>query len=220
MKSLKIAVIAALLAASPALAQAQDAGPMPYYVQAMGGVDISRDLSLVGGPLDDRLETKMGYAFGVAAGWRPFDNDIRVELEYMHRADDASRFTNLASNFGIDSATGSLSIDTAMVNALIDWPISPAFVPYAGVGLGWAGAALKNVSASFITVDGKDDLFAVQGIVGAATPIAERVAAFVDARLLIAPKAAQFTVTPGAFPAQTHLRNISVMAGVRFSFGG
>jgi opacity protein-like surface antigen len=214
----RMAVAAALTFAvhSPD-AVAQD---MRFYAQGFGGLDQSRDLVLEGGPLDDTLEMKSGHIFGGAIGWRAFDAPwLRAELEYTRRSSDADQFTRLADDFGIVTTTGSLEVGAAMLNLVADWNVSSSFVPYAGVGVGWAHVKLDRVSTLLFNLDGSDDRAALQGIVGAAIPLSEQFSIFADARLLAGIGKAKFELTPGPSIASSRIKNWSILAGVRFNFG-
>src|SRR5215471_11195643 len=120
----------------------------PYYYNA-----VTFDLGWAAG-------AQIGYAFG----------GPRVELEYSYRNNGAS---TIATTAGTQSATGSLTSNNFMVNALYDFDTGSKWVPYVGLGVGVADVSADMIKPSVVTsgksgyIDGSSQKFAVQFIFGA-----------------------------------------------------
>lgn len=208
----------ALTALAATGAQAQTAAkPAPFYAQAMIGWSPSRDLEVIGGPLADELAVDGAVLGGAAIGWRPIDN-LRLEIEYLYRPGDADQFNDLESVFGFGGADGDFDVQTLMLNGLVEFRVTDWLHPYIGVGAGWAQLDAGPVTSGFIQVSGEDDVFAWQGMAGFVLPITPQIALFADGRVLMSDDVG-LTLQPGAQSLSAELKQWSVLAGVRFSFG-
>ena len=122
-----------------------------------------------------------GYAVVAAVGWG-FGNGLRAEVEGFYRNNDYHG-TTIA---GIASRTngGNIWQAGAMGNLLFDVDLrrlgwaEPVFTPYIGGGIGWSHVTQDDVRSDFrptrsqvLTGSGDDDVFAFQGIAGAAFPL-------------------------------------------------
>jgi outer membrane protein OmpA-like peptidoglycan-associated protein len=132
-------------------------------------------------PTTATVEWENGFAGVVSLGWG-FGNGLRTELEGFYRQNDFSSTTAA----GVTSRTngGHLWQAGAMVNVLYDLDLrrfgwaEPIFTPYFGGGIGWSFVTQDNVRADFrptrsqiLVTDDDDNVFAFQGIVGAAFPL-------------------------------------------------
>ena len=135
----------------------------PYYYNA-----VTFDLGWAAG-------AQIGYAFG----------GPRVELEYSYRNNGAS---TIATTAGTQSATGSLTSNNFMVNALYDFDTGSKWVPYVGLGVGVADVSADMIKPSVVTsgksgyIDGSSQKFAVQFIFGAEYLATDNIGIFVDWR--------------------------------------
>jgi len=130
----------------------------------------------------------LGYSAGVQAGYA--FGGPRVEFEYNYRNNGASV---IASQQGNQSATGSLTSNNFMVNALYDFDTGSQWVPYVGLGLGVADVSANNIHSSApVTsgfLDGSSSKFAVQFIFGVEYQASEKLGVFIDWRGLWASNA-------------------------------
>jgi len=164
-------LLAAGLLVLPIAAHAQAiAGP---YISGGAGINIMQDepvTSIGGVPVSGvNLQTKLGAA-GVVAGGFGFGNGLRAELEFDYRYNGLNKLN--VTGFGSASLSGYEQKFGPMVNVLYDFTtLSPAVVPYLGVGAGyqWANLKLDYGGASASQTEGA---FAYQAILGGAFPIA------------------------------------------------
>jgi outer membrane protein OmpA-like peptidoglycan-associated protein len=191
MPRLRAALLATTLLATPFVAQAQPVTGL--YIGAGGGYNYlqgtERDLTgnaganarAAGLPAKAEVNWDNGFVGAVALGWG-FGNGLRAELEGFYRQNDFHG----ASAAGLSSRTnaGHVWQAGAMGNVLFDLDLrrfgwaEPVFYPYFGAGIGWSHIELDGVRADFrpgrsqVGVgDGEDDVFAFQGIAGAAFPL-------------------------------------------------
>lgn len=142
----------------------------PYYYNA-----VTFDLGYQAG-------AQVGYSFG----------GPRVELEYSRRYNGAS---TIATSAGTQSATGSLTSNDFMVNALYDFDTGSKWVPYIGLGLGVADVSADMIKPNVVSntrsgyIDGSSQKFAVQFIFGAEYLATDHIGLFVDWRGLWAANA-------------------------------
>ncbi|HTS53025.1 MAG TPA: outer membrane beta-barrel protein [Burkholderiales bacterium] len=142
----------------------------PYYYNA-----VTYDLGYSAG-------AQIGYAFGGA----------RVEFEYNYRNNGAS---TIATSAGTQSATGSLTSNNFMVNALYDFDTGSKWVPYIGLGLGVSDISANTIKPSSSNgglsgyLDGSSSKFAVQFIFGAEYLASDKLGVFIDWRGLWASNA-------------------------------
>lgn len=138
---------------------------------------------------------QLGYAFG----------GPRLELDYQYRTNNAN---TIATADGTQSATGSLSAKSLLVNVLYDFDTGSKWVPYIGIGLGAADVSANNIqavsgaSARSGFLDGSSTRFAMQFIFGAEFMASEKLGVFIDWRGLWASNAG-FNYGYGCQPGNT-----------------
>jgi len=131
----------------------------------------------------------LGYAFGIQLGYA--FGGPRVELEYNYRTNNAN---TIATIDGTQSATGSLSARSLLVNVLYDFDTGSKWVPYIGLGLGAADVTANSIHSSNITassgfLDGSSTKFAAQFIFGVEYQVSDKFGVFADWRGLWASSA-------------------------------
>ncbi|HEY8610160.1 MAG TPA: outer membrane beta-barrel protein, partial [Roseomonas sp.] len=191
MPRLRAALLSTTLLALPLAAQAQPVTGL--YIGAGGGYNYLQGTEeKLGGTagaaaraagLPDKAEVNWDSGFvGVAAiGWG-FGNGLRAELEGFYRQNDYHGAT--AAGLASRTNDGKLWQAGAMANVLFDMDLrrfgwaQPFFTPYIGGGVGWSHVSQDNVRSDFrptrsqvLTTDDDDDVFAFQGIAGAAFPL-------------------------------------------------
>ena len=123
------------------------------------------------------LGLKVGWGFG----------GPRLEIEWANLGVDAKTFGRLGE---IDPAVGKLNVDTWMANLLYDFDLDSKFVPYLGIGIGRADVKAKGISKNASLpdrtgfVDGGDNVFAWQAILGVAYQWNKHLGATLDYRYL------------------------------------
>jgi outer membrane protein OmpA-like peptidoglycan-associated protein len=147
---LRSALLAATLLATPIVASAQPVTGL--YVGLGAGVNITQQENINGVSLgipalngqllntNGNLNGSTGFAGVVSLGWG-FGNGLRAEIEGNYRNNHSSGFSN--GNFANFSGVGGGTTEQkfgGMVNVLYDFNgLTPWFVPYLGVGVGYAG---------------------------------------------------------------------------------
>jgi OmpA-OmpF porin, OOP family len=201
---LRSALLAATILATPFAASAQPVTGL--YVGGGVGVNITQKENISGVSLgtpaltgqflstNGNLNGSTGFAGVLSVGWG-FGNGLRAEVEGNYRNNHSSGFSN-GNSGSISSAFGGGTTEQkfgGMVNALYDFNgLTPWFVPYLGVGVGYVGIAEKwNVHNNFgapagfffpgslaiapgaATASGQSTkgAFAYQAILGAAMPL-------------------------------------------------
>lgn len=154
-----LAVIAAVVAAPPAYAEA-------WYAGAFGGLNFTHDGNVNGAGTDAKYD--MGLAGGGYVGFFVQKN-IRIEAELSYRTNDIDTIGGV----GVAGEAETLAL---MANALIDFKIESVLQPYLGAGIGFA-------DVDYSIVD--DTVLAVQMIAGAGIDIAPATQLTVDYRLFI-----------------------------------
>jgi len=198
-KVLLAAAIAAFpLAAFPLGAQAQPVTGL--YVGGGAGFNFMQDenFTFPGG------KGKLGFGLGatgvLSLGWG-FGNGLRAEIEGDYR-------WNTIRHAGSDSEQKF----GPMVNVLYDFTtLSPMFVPYAGVGVGYQWADISG--NGFGQTEGS---FAAQGILGVALPIAAvpGLSITTEARFMALTQDRDYN---DGIKANTDL-NYSLLVGLRYAF--
>jgi OOP family OmpA-OmpF porin len=236
---LRSALLAATVLATPIAASAQPVTGL--YVGGGAGVNFLNGEKF-SGPAElaigtGKLHSSPGFVGVVSVGWG-FGNGLRAELEgsYRNNAFDSS------SGFGVTGFTGGGREQKygPMVNVLYDFNgLTPWFVPYLGVGVGYQWANEKNTNAhggfpptTLGLANNTEGSFAYQGIVGAAFPlptIAPGLAFTAEYRFLglaghrtyngaITGADVGGGVIPATFVSQNNF-NHSVLLGIRYNFG-
>ncbi len=205
----------ALAVAVPSLAipTAAFAAPEGFYVGAGAGVNWTEDADLSSYPapgLGLKEEFKLGGIGDISVGYATAMG-LRAELEaawrWRNSVDDTSSATP-----GLNGLGGKTSSYAFMGNLLYDFNIGLPITPYIGAGAGIAGVKKTLNGAS-----DRDWVFAYQGIVGASYAINDTVALTLDYRYFA-------TVDPefelGPVTSKSEYRNHTILAGLRYTFGG
>jgi OmpA-OmpF porin, OOP family len=152
---IRSALLAATLLALPMAAQAQPVTGL--YIGGGAGFNINQDEHFTSPSGNGAIEFNPGVTGVLALGWG-FGNGLRAEIEGDYR------WNHLNNGPGSGPEEQKFG---PMVNALYDFNmVSPMFVPYVGVGIGYQWADLS--ASGFSTTEGS---FAYQAILGAAIPI-------------------------------------------------
>ncbi|MCG5243066.1 OmpA family protein [Azospirillum doebereinerae] len=200
----------ALALALPTAAMAATEG---FYVGAGAGVNWTRDADVRNYPssgfgLEESF--KIGGIGDVSAGYATAIG-VRAELEFAWRwrnsVDGTESATPALRNLG-----GKTSSIAFMGNALYDINTGTPFTPYIGLGAGVA-----EVRQSLRGVSDKDWVFAYQGIVGASYAVTDNVAVTLDYRYF-ATQDPEFDLGP--VTSKGEYRNHTILAGLRYTFGG
>ena len=164
-----LAVAAGLLFSWPLAVAAQlVTGP---YVGAGAGINLFHDTTTRGFRIHD---DDIGFVGLGSLGWG-FGNGIRAEVEGNYRESEIDRITGPTGRVG---SSGYIRNYGVMGNALFDFDLSSfgirpdGFMPYIGVGAGYAWTDIKNarlnIGGSSYRLDDSDGNFAYQAILGAA----------------------------------------------------
>jgi outer membrane protein OmpA-like peptidoglycan-associated protein len=172
----------------------------------------------------------LGYAFG---------NGLRTEIEGSYRSngiDGVGGFNGIAAP---RTQGGDVETWAAMFNVFYDFDLGMAlgpvgFVPYIGGGIGYGWQSWDSVQISApstgrsVTIDGDNNNFAWQVMVGAAFPIADVPGLAITAEgryfaSLSDDVGATYVSGPGAAPQRGSVEvdngNWSILLGVRYTFG-
>jgi len=185
--SLKKGLVAAAMLALPAVAQAQPVSGLYIAGGAGGNYRMDSDLNVqgfgfpAGGAFGSgrELRTRFGWV-GVGSIGFGFGNGIRAEIEGNYRDNSVERVT------GAFTAGGTIRQYGVMGNAFYDFSlarfgVTPRFMPYIGVGAGYAWTDFDKVRASIPGVGFRDEFranerdgnFAYQAIVGTAIGLSD-----------------------------------------------
>ena len=191
MSCLRAALLTTTILALPLVAQAQPVSGL--YIAGGGGLNYlqgtesdlpgSAAASARAAGLSPTVEVSWqnGYAVLGSLGWG-YGNGLRAEVEGFYRNNDlhGTKAAGLSSR----ANDGSLWQAGAMANLLFDVDLrrlgwaEPVLVPYFGAGIGWSHVRQDGVRSDFRPVrsqvlsgSGEDDVFAFQGIAGAAFPL-------------------------------------------------
>jgi outer membrane protein OmpA-like peptidoglycan-associated protein len=158
------------------------------------------------------LNPRIGPTFDLSVGYG-LGNGLRAEVEgfYSYNTFHGTGVGGKEQKYG------------PMVNVLYDFPISPMFQPYVGVGAGYLFSNEQNLYAGALQAQNQSPgAFAYQGIVGVAVPIptAPGLALTADYRFVgLAGDRKYGTV---GFPGKATLNddyNHTITVGVRYAFG-
>ncbi|SMH40318.1 Outer membrane protein OmpA [Azospirillum lipoferum] len=201
---------AAFALALPTAAMAQTEG---FYVGAGAGVNWTRDADVRDYPTTNfglKESFDLGGVGSVSAGYAS-DFGMRAELEFAWRWRNAVDGTESATP-ALQGLSGKTSSIAFMGNALYDVKTGTPFTPYIGLGAGVA-----QVRQKLNGVSDKDWVFAYQGIVGASYAVTDNLAVTLDYRYFA-------TLDPefdlGPVTSKGEYRNHTILAGLRYSFGG
>ena len=231
---LKSAMLAASILALPVIAEAQPVDGL--YVGAGLGANMVQNQTVKG---FSGIATNLGGTnpkfdvgwIGVASVGYGFGNGLRVELEGNYRNNRLRSFGDVPG-----PAHGRQEEYGAMINALYDVDVKPYGIdfmyPYIGIGAGYMqnswGDVADGPAGAKLQVNKAVDGLAVQGIIGAAFPLAAVTPGLdltVEYRIMDMPqdrKYAALLVTPAA-SVGGKLKvaddfNHSILIGLRYAF--
>lgn len=215
-----VAIATSLLVLTTSPVWAQDQG---NYFSIGGGLSIQED-SHFRDLIDMRPSFSSGAGVRAALGhdWGAF----RLEGEIGYRRNNASNVnvTTAAGLPGVVSgpASGSVRATSYLANLLWDLDFGGKVTPYIGGGAGLVHVSYHNINAGGPITNGtSDDSLGLQGIVGLAYALSDRVDFTLDYRYLYAADAQSLKVNDAlgrTFTAGYH--NHMIMAGFTFRFGG
>lgn len=142
------------------------------YLEYSAGLAIMPNQNLVGDDatgagLSGSVDSKEGYSVGLAVG-----TDVVEQFGAVLRGEIALGFRNnevdsMSVQGEPGSATGDLSLFTAMLNAYVDYDLRLPVVPFVGLGVGYGRVELDadNVG-SFLKVTDAASVFAWNAMVG------------------------------------------------------
>lgn len=199
----------ALLASASSAALAQQTSGL--YLGLGGGANWARDADLSGAGINTEAQYDMGWA-GIGTVGYGFGNGLRLELELGYRDND------IDSVNGVTNAGGSTNVFSGMVNALYDIPTGWALTPYIGAGVGYARVKMDGVNVTpTARIDDSDNVFAYQGIVGAAYGLTQNLKLSLDYRYF-ATLDPEFTTNTGVKVDGEYAAH-TVLIGLRWEFG-
>lgn len=192
MRMAPIAIVAAAIAMSPAIAAAQSPATAlsPWYFSFSGGVIAVEDADIgsvvptvdaVLRQINAEITTDLGFSGSAALGYE-FGEAFRIEGELGFRKVDLDKGN---SSLGQVSVEGDAQVFSLMLNVAYDFRFKnsaySAFVPYVGGGVGVAfhDAELSKVNglATGLT-DGDDTTFAYQGLIGISNEVPQQTLGF------------------------------------------
>lgn len=181
-----------------------DAARHGSYVALEAGTIGDSDYDYGSGGLTVDAELDSGSQFGAA--WGVVNNNWRFEVGLRHQEQDLTSTLN-----GIPlSNDGSAEATILEVNAYYDFPLSDAFRPYIGAGIGAANLEIDDGA-----IDDNGEAVSLQAMVGASYQINDRFAVYAQAR-------AQFLradVEMSGDEDELEINTTSVLAGVRIRLG-
>lgn len=214
MKHLSTAVVLSMVAACMA-PQVHAETDQRWYLTGLLAQDDWSSFPVDAGPVLGALELDEQWSGGLAFGWQS-SGPLRVELEAFARSADGESLPALA----LDNLDGAIDLRTVMVNAVADLHLDGVpVVPYAGVGAGWAMTDLDAVGNDFLALDGDDDGYAWQAMVGVAVPLNDQWRLSLDVRYLET-ESLNYRLIPAGIPVEGSARIdlLSVAAGVSVRF--
>lgn len=225
--STKMCVLLASTAALVAVpAQAREG---QFYVGLDAGLsvgsDATADVAVVDPPAPGvAATTSNGYDIDAVAGYDFGAFRLEAEVSYKRNDYDSITIRNPLLIPGVPAGTMVTSDDfistkSAMVNALVEFGDDDGFQGFAGVGIGVAEIdGPISVTGVGLLVDESSTDFAYQILVGGRYAISENIDIGLHYKYLRAEEFEIDTVqgTPFVFDYRTH----SVLAGVRYNFGG
>ncbi len=189
-----------------ALFAGQAAAQPGWYAGGTVGMSILHDSDNSTG---ERWEYDTGVGFGFMGGW-DFGNNIRAELEFSYRTNDADRQVGPGS--GLHGSTSALAL---MANGFYDFHLGN-FVPFAGAGIGFARVASDIDAGGTLVVDDSDIVFAYQFIGGVGYKITPQFVLALDYRIF-GTTDPELTKTGGTkFDAEYFTQNLMLSGRYRF----
>jgi outer membrane protein OmpA-like peptidoglycan-associated protein len=225
---LRKALLAATILALPVAAKAQPVTGL-YVAGGVGGDYLMDTKTKLNGTTDiGKLRSKGGFV-GVGSVGYGLGNGLRVELEGNGRSTHVN-----VRNPGVRGG-GDIITYGAMVNALYDFNIGAAVVPYVGVGAGYVFNSLQSFTAyvpggnpGFAAKQSDLGSVAAQAIAGVAFPIAAApgLAVTAEYRFFTTVEDRKFggALTNGFVKTGAQLKvdpmmHHSLLVGVRYNFG-
>ncbi len=219
MKLRNLLLAATVLAAPFALSNAAKAQPVTgIYVGGALGYEINDGFKLKAEGTSVRVKTHNGYD-GLADIGYGFGNGLRVELEGDYFE---NRFRKISGSPGTFAAGGKDQTFGGFVNALYDLDVGlPFLYPYLGVGIGYQGVNIKDLSADGLYVSQTRGAFAYQGIAGVSMPISgvPGLSATIDYRFTDIAGGEKFASNQGVSPKISNTIDNSFNIGLRYAFG-
>ncbi len=245
-------VVASALLASAALLSSGQASAQPVsgvYIGGGAGWNWLQDTdlnvrgtagsvlrnALPGADSSGKLESEDGWVGVLSVGWG-FGNGLRAELEGNIRENSTDTLSGFGSQ-GFRNIGGKTRTWGAMANVYYDFDLytlfgGPTWVqPYIGAGIGWARTQLDGVNGvtangTRLLIDGEDDSFAYQGIVGVGFPISSvpgltittEYRFFGTSKPEIGTRVTDPTGASGRTNVELTNNNHSVMVGLRYAF--
>ncbi|AWU97673.1 hypothetical protein DM194_25600 (plasmid) [Azospirillum ramasamyi] len=213
MRGILLGTALAVAVPSLALPTAAFAAPEGFYVGAGAGVNWTQDADISSYPtvgLGLKEKFKIGGIGDISVGYATAMG-LRAELEAAWRWRNGVDSTSSATP-ALNGLGGKISSYAFMGNLLYDFDIGLPVTPYIGAGAGIAG-----VKQTLNGVSDRDWVFAYQGIIGASYAINDNVALTLDYRYFA-------TVDPkfelGPVTSKGEYRNHTILAGLRYTFGG
>ena len=227
--TLRNALLAAAMVAMPFAAQAQPVSGL--YVEGGLGINFLQQENIsASGALsgNGQVSNKLGPTGVIGLGWG-FGNGFRAEIEGNYMANKA--YSASGFNGGITNAGGWEQKFGGMLNGYYDFTsISPWIVPFVGAGIGYEGVSLHGgtgygPAGSYTLSNDTKSTFGVEGMLGAAFPIAQApgLAITAEYRFLaaIGDRSYTYTTNTGATGSATFSRdyNHALLIGFRYAFG-
>ena len=206
-------LMAGVLFAFAASAQAQGSDPKLWYLAAGGGATFYEDMTFSGAVAGD-ISMGVGYTGNVAIG-RYLDDArvIRLELEGVYARADINNSAGFKTG-------GSISNGGAMLNFLYDIHTGSPWVPFLGGGIGYSYITIDNLSdadTGAVFVNGSDGVFAYQFKGGVAYQFTPAWAMTVAYRYFATDNPGFATTTPGTANSGG-IRSHNAEIGFRFNF--
>jgi len=127
--------------------------------QNLTGADAS------GAGLWGKVNSDPGFTVGGAVGVRLHDY-LRTELNLSYRENDLDSMS-VGVSFPSTSASGEISLFSALLNVIGDLDLGWRVVPYAGIGIGYGLFEIDAETSNFIQIDDDASVFAWNLLAGA-----------------------------------------------------
>ncbi len=155
-------------------ATATDAHAQDWYFTVAGGLAFVGDSTGVASTTNNDITVSFDTGFGLSAAvGRRFSN-FRLEAELGYGSSDADQETSS----GVTNAkNGTGTTWSVMANGLYDINMDSNWIPYVGLGIGYATVNLDlDASTNFNSIDDSDATFAFQALTGVNYRISEQTA--------------------------------------------
>lgn len=141
------------------------------YVGINLGAAMLTDSDLTEPGFSASLESDMGFTGGIALGYG-FNNNMRVEGEFVYQKNDVDKIEALGVNLDAGGDTTSLAL---LLNGYYDFANSSAFTPFISLGIGMAKVEANDISIAGFQVGSDDDtVFAYQVGLGVGYAVSEK----------------------------------------------